>query len=298
MNKKKILIIGITSIVGYRFYKLNKNFEIFGLCRRWPENKNKNIYEVSDLKINYVQSMIETIKPDVVINCISIGNVDECEIDPTKAEVINHNFAIELINLSRIHNYKLIHFSSSLIYDGTNAPYNENSIAKPLNKYGELKLLTDKYLRDNFDNKNLLLRPTTIYGVKENFQRDNPANFIIQKIMNEQDFMLVDDVITNLLYIDDFIKIIQILIDKNMYGEFNIGGDEPISRYDFGLKIFQLLNNKNLNFKKTSSLDFRCIAERPLNTVLDNFKIKNITNFTFTTMDIALKKIISNTRKT
>lgn len=297
MKNKRILIIGITSIVGYRFYKLNKNAEIFGLCRRWPGSETKNIYEISDFNVSFVKTIMESINPDVIINCMSIGNVDECEKDPSKAQEINHEFAVELINLSIIYDYKLIHFSSSLIYDGSNALYSEEAVANPLNKYGELKLLTDNYLRNNFNNKNLLLRPTTIYGVKENFQRDNPANFIIQKINNEENFLLVDDVVTNLLYLDDLIKIMQILIDKDIYGEFNIGSDDSISRYDFGLRIWNLQNSKKLNFKKVSSLEFKSIANRPLNTVLDNSKIKNVTHFTFTDMDIALNEIILKTRE-
>ena len=50
---------------------------------------------------------------------------------------------------------------------------------------------------------------------------------------------LVDDVETNLLYVA---QILNSLIDKDAFGEYNVGGNETLSRYSLGLKIVSLLN--------------------------------------------------------
>ena len=96
---KRILILGITSIIGYRFYKLNNHFEVFGLCRNWHEKTDKNIFQISDLDDKTLKSKIMIIKPDVIINCIGLGNLDECEKKPLIAQKINQDFPIRVLNI-------------------------------------------------------------------------------------------------------------------------------------------------------------------------------------------------------
>jgi len=291
MSKKTILILGITSIIGYRFYQLNKNYRIFGLCRKWPFTNRYNIFEKDHLEIKDIDNILYDIQPDVVINCISIGNVDECELNPKSAYDINYKFTVEISNLVNKYNITMINFSSSLIYDGFNPPYSENSIAKPLNKYGKLKLDTDTYLRNSLT-KNILIRPTTIFGNKEVFHRDNPVNFIINKIINNEEILLVDDVVTNFLFVDDLVNCIELFLENNIYGEFNIGGNESISRYDLGIRIKKILNHENYNIKRCNSNFFKTIARRPLNTTLLTKKLLKSIKLNFTDLDDAIKSII------
>ena len=205
--KIKILILGITSVVGYRFYELNKKFDVYGLCRKWTLKKNVNIYEEKDVDILIIQSIIEEVKPDIVINCISWVNVDGCDEQPYLSEKINYKLAIDTVDLIKKFNLKSIFFSSSLVYDGKNPPYSEKSVPSPLNQYAIAKCNVDKYIKTNL-NEYILLRPTTIFGNKEKFQKDNPVNFIIQKLIKKEEIFLVDDVINNLIFVDDLVYLI------------------------------------------------------------------------------------------
>lgn len=295
--KKKILILGITSIIGYRFYQLNrKTFNIYGVCRNCIFDQKDNIYIKKIIDINVVIQIINEIEPDIIMNCISIGNVDKCEENNLYAEKINFSFAKELVDLTNQKDIRLINFSSSLIYDGLSENYIESSRAHPLNEYGKLKLRLDTYIRKNLKNS-LLIRPTTIYGVKESFQRDNPVNFIINKICNSEKLSLVDDVVTNLLYIDDLVDIIQKLITNNINGEFNVGGDKAVSRYELGRIIKELIPQSKSNIVEYTSNEFKTIARRPLNIILVNNKIKKTISAEFTSLETSILKIIQSRKE-
>jgi len=290
--KIRILILGITSTVGYRFYKLNNDYDIYGICRQWSLEKNDKIYENMNVDISFIENVINEIKPTIIINCISWVNVDGCDENPSKSERINYKFSVDIIDLIKKFNLKSIFFSSSLVYDGKNAPYSEESIASPLNQYAIAKCNVDEYIRAKLDNY-LLLRPTTIFGVKENFQKDNPVNFIIQKLLCKEELYLVDDVVNNLIFEDDLVYLMYILINGDKVGEYNIGGDRPISRYELGLTICKLMGQSGKLINRTNSNTFKCSANRPLDSSVDNSKIKKAVNYTFMDLDSSLKIIIS-----
>ena len=106
--------------------------------------KNEKIYELNELSLPKIIEIIKQVKPTILINCL-ISNVDECENNYTTAMEINYELAIEIMKAGEMYNYKAVSFSSSLIYAGSDTSYNEYAEAKPLNKYGEIKLL-DNYL--------------------------------------------------------------------------------------------------------------------------------------------------------
>lgn len=288
---KKILILGSTSNIGYRLRALNTEHDIYGLCRNWPLSDNKHIKEFEEINLHKIKDAIESIKPDVLINCLNMADVDKCEMENIESEFLNYELPIQLCDLCSKLDISAINFSSSLVYKGSEFPYREDSEFFPLNKYGKLKEKTDYYIRNNLK-KGILLRPSSIFGKKEGFQRPNPVSFIIEKLINQEQFLLAVDISTNLLFLDDLVNIIFSIIDKDVYGEFNIGGPETINRFELGNKVQNLLPNLKGNFDRCYSDDLNIVANRPKTVILDNTKIFNEIDFCLTNTDMAIKKIL------
>lgn len=291
-NLIKVLILGITSNTGFRFLKLNQEFDIYGICRNWALEDKKNIFIEKNITSNYIEQIIQKIEPDVIINSISIGNIDACEDKNSLHKKINVELALEVINLAEKYNIKLISFSSSQVYDGLYGNYSEISEEKPLNQYGKEKVQYDKIARQKLS-KDILIRPSTIIGYQESFQRQNPATFIIDKIKNDEELLLVDDVVTNFLFLDDLVEILYRLIKEDIVGEFNIGGCDSMNRYELGKKILTFFPKSSSKIESCDSNKFPTIAQRPLNTILDNSKIKKTVNYEFTSIDKIISRIIS-----
>ncbi|QOR62620.1 SDR family oxidoreductase [Sulfurovum sp. ST-21] len=287
---KKVLILGVTSNIGYRFYTMYQHrYDLYGTCRKLPDLKMLNVYELNSLSKEKLSMIINEVKPDIVINCIGIGSIDFCELNKEIAKEIN----FEVVKLLREIGYKAkyIFFSSASIYSGSANLYNEESIPMPLHFYGKLKVEADQYIKQKFDDY-LILRPAPIIGVQQSFQRVNPATFIIRKLYQNLSIMLVNDVFSNLLFLDDCIKIMGELIDCDSQGDFNLAGNEIVSRYELGKMIAKAMHKDNGVIKACDSNYFKSLVPRPQNLILDNKKIKCEIGYEPLSISSAIEQIV------
>ena len=132
----KILIFGSSGFLGkYIFDTLKK------------ENKFK-IYDngIKKKKINltkkiFIEKIICKIRPDLIINCAAISDVDICEKNPKLSKKINLDLIRNIINLKKKLKFNFIHFSTDQIYNPKkNIKNKEKKIYKPLNIYSKHKI--------------------------------------------------------------------------------------------------------------------------------------------------------------
>jgi len=88
-----------------------------------------------------VRSSINSIRPDVVVNCAAWTAVDACEAGPERAELINGSavgFIAQATNDAGAH---LVQISTDYVFDGDKVdPYIESDPTNPQNVYGRSKL--------------------------------------------------------------------------------------------------------------------------------------------------------------
>ena len=226
-----------------------------------------------------VRNLVKQLSLDdsIIINCISMGDVDKCEVEKNRCKIQNHLFVEALYrNIKKSKFKKLIHFSTNAVYDGNNAPYKEISDCFPVNFYGLTKLKADQFLLEQKDPRLMLIRPITMYGKVPEGGRPNPVSMIIERLKNNQPLTLVDDVLVNILYVGDLVRAINQLIEMDFKGLINISGDEVYSRYELGLKIAKLIGSKEDLISSATSTEFETIANRPMNTSFDNTLMKSM----------------------
>ena len=76
--------------------------------------------------------------------------------------------------------------------------------------------------------------------------------------------------------IDDIADAIKALIKKKEEGLFHIAGREPISRYDFSLRIAKVFGLDTNLIKETTTPLLRQKASRPANSSLDITKLQSL----------------------
>lgn len=80
-------------------------------------------------------------KPQIVVNCIAMSDVDLCENETRAARALNADLPGALAREARGRNAQLIHFSTDFVFDGAlRRPYREDDPANPLSVYGSTKL--------------------------------------------------------------------------------------------------------------------------------------------------------------
>ena len=293
---KKILLLGASSNIGFNFIKnYYSEFNIISLSRTLPENNQFNIIK-NNIKIESIAKIIDKEQPDFVINCIAMGNVDLCESNKKEAIKINFSFVKDLVQICLSNkNIKLIHFSSNAIYSGENPYYSELSKPEPINYYGHTKKLADTYIKENLDNY-LILRPISIYGTTESFQRNNPVNWLLNQLLENNKVSLVSDVFNNMLFVEDASKALRISIINNINGELNLSSNKSLSLFEIGLLMCKILklDSSLITRVDSSFLEKSDMAPRPKNTSFDNSLAKAKLNMNFINMEDGIMSLFNN----
>lgn len=147
----KILILGATGMLGYSlFSNLNEHdyLSVFGTVRGiagkehfFKDTQQQLITGVDAYETSSLQHAIETVAPDVVINCVGLikqHGISKQHIDAIK---INALLPHELANICDQFNAKLIHFSTDCVFTGNVGLYTEESLPDARDLYGKSKCL-------------------------------------------------------------------------------------------------------------------------------------------------------------
>jgi len=294
---KKLVILGIGGLVGYRLAEIAKNnFELFGCYKNrnpefdFVESKEIDITDEKELK-NWICS----IKPDYIINTCAIHNVEYCETHKDESNKVNVKAVNNIFDISNHIGAKFLHISSDSVFDGEkNQPYTEEDKYHPMNVYGKAKLDGEKIVLQN--KNNLVIRASILYGwlpeklsqiKSSSMKQKNFAQWLIQSLKNNEQVNIITDEISSPIIADDFSKSLIHLIKNNFSGLFHSAPPIQISRYDFSLKISEVfgLNSKLIHPTTNKKLGRKVVTGQ--NKCLDSEKITN-TGYQFMSLSEAL----------
>ena len=282
---KKILITGGAGQVGSSLYSfLEKTYNVTNTSRKGSESSVK--LDISDR--SEVVRVLNEYSPDVIINCASFNNVDNCEKDKR----IARNVILEGLKNLALNSGKesmIVHISSDYVFNGKKAKYSELDKPDPLNYYGRLKLESENFLR-GLNRKSVILRCNVVFSeILKN--KSNFFAWIYNNLKDGKEINVVSDQISNPTPVELLIKTIESAIILKANGIFNVGTLEPLSRYDFALKVCDIFNFDKGLLGKIESKDLKQIARRPMNTFLDTEKISKFLDIDVYSLDYYLEKI-------
>ena len=171
------------------------------------------------------------------------ANIPYCENEPRKAYEVNVEGILQLIkNLSQT-SLKIIFLSSEYVFDGNQGKYSDNHPRAPNTAYGKHKKIIEdeiKNLTDNF----LVLRLSKMYGLTKGDKTilDEAANLLNQK----KEVLAASDQYFNPTFIDDLVKAIIDIQEKDLKGYINVCAPETWSRFEMHTQL-ALIMNKNIN---------------------------------------------------
>ena len=137
----KILVIGANGQLGKCFQYWSQDFTDFKFFF-------KDFPELNILNHKQLEYFFQSKTVDIVINCAAYTAVDEAENHSEEAEKLNSDAVCALCKFSKNYGFKLIHFSTDYVFDGTaSKPYKENEYLKPIGVYGRTKAEGEAVMR-------------------------------------------------------------------------------------------------------------------------------------------------------
>lgn len=271
---KRLLITGSSGMLGGNLAaELKDKCDIIGLYRSHP---NPTI--VSQFKADLAQysdktrALITKIRPDAVIHCAALTNVEACEEDYKFAYATNaaatRNLIEDLAPAARF-----IYISTDSVFDGEKGDYNEMDRPRPLNNYAKTKLEGELFVEGL--SKNHVIIRTNIFGWNR-VKGVSFAEWVFNSLNQKKKINMFTDVIFSPITAGTLSSLINKLLHQNFTGRLNVGSASSISKYDFGTKIAALFNFDRSLIMPTSVDDFKFKAKRPKNTSLNVSKAETL----------------------
>tara|TARA_Y100000816_G_scaffold193618_1_gene141326 strand:+ start:311 stop:1177 length:867 start_codon:yes stop_codon:yes gene_type:complete len=257
----KVLILGSSGLLGYRLLKFlrTKNLIIIsnGLKKSKYNLKSKN----------NILGLLKQ-KPDWLINCVAMTNIEDCEKNNKEALKINYKILKDLFYLRSKFNFKfkLLHISTDQFYNNKNEiSNNENSKVSILNYYTYTKKKAEEICKKN----NSIILRTNFFG-KSHSKKKSFSDWVYEKFTSKKSFDLLEDVFFSPLRIVSLCKIIyKIILRNKVDGEiYNLGSKKGLSKKNFAILFAKKLNIYHSNFKTAKSTKIFKI-KRPQNMMMN-----------------------------
>lgn len=268
----RLLVTGASGLLGLNLaLEASRDHEVFGSVNR---NQLKNApFDVirSDLtQDGSLDLLFEISRPDWVINCAALANLEACEAQPDLAEKLNIELPEKLAQIVAKGGARMVHISTDAVFDGKKGNYTETDQANPLSKYAETKLHGE--LAVNTANPEAIIARVNLFGWSLSGKR-SLAEWFLNNLSAEREIQGFTDVYFCPLLANDLGKILLEMLAKGLTGNYHVVSRECSNKYDFGIKIAELFGYDTSLIQPVSLADSNLIAERSLNLTMNSDKL-------------------------
>jgi len=176
----KILLTGADGQVGYELQRCLQGLGEIHACGR---------SRLDLANLDQVRDCVRFLEPDLIVNAAAYTAVDRAESEPELALRVNAQAPGVMALVGREVGAALVHFSTDYVFDGLkDAPYVEGDPTRPLNVYGETKMLGEQAIVAS-GIPYLILRTSWVYGLHgHNFLRT-----MLRLAAGQDEIRVVDD---------------------------------------------------------------------------------------------------------
>jgi dTDP-4-dehydrorhamnose reductase len=229
---------------------------------------DRSVLDLSDLAS--ISNGLDTIQPQIIINCAAYTAVDKAETETELADVLNHKAVAVMAQWTQAHSAQLLHVSTDYVFDGNSSTaLTEEATTAPINVYGQTKLAGEQACLREHPNA-IVIRTSWVYSRFGN-------NFVktMSRLMQERDSLnVVNDQIGSPTYAADLAQAILTIITHPHWqaGIYHYSNEGEISWYEFAVAI-QEIGGFDCAISGIPSSDYPTPAQRPHYSLLDKSKI-------------------------
>ena len=192
-------------------------------------------YDLPELDITKMDGR-EVEECNWLVNCAAYTNVNEAEVEATKAFEVNAAGAGRLARMCSQQGWRMLQVSTDYVFDGRKGvlsfAYDEDDKTNPVNVYGMSKLMGE-YLVKKERPGALIVRTQSLFG-------SHGVNFvdnILDKAVFESTIPVVEDQISCPTYVVHLAQGMVALMENNVSGIVNCSSEGSCSWYDFAKEI-------------------------------------------------------------
>lgn len=235
----KVVVTGANGLVGERLLKLlaARGHETCGFGRG-PQRTPSGRYVSVDLgDASRISQALQSFRPQVVINCAAMTDVDGCERDPSGAWVANVEGVASLARGAKEFDCHLVHVSTDYVFDGAAGPYDVDAIPNPRGVYALTKHAGEEAVRALCPKGNwTIARTAVVYGWPST-GKNNFGSWLIDALGSGKTVKLFTDQWVSPTHASNAAEMLGELGERRLSGVWHTSGADVVDRVTFGQKL-------------------------------------------------------------
>jgi len=233
---KRLLVTGASGLLGLNFLmQAAGRYDLVGVLRRErlaPQAKAPFRPVYADLtETHAIGRLLDETRPDAVIHCAAMTDVDYCETHAEEAARINALVPEVLAQETCCRKIALVHISTDAVFDGLAGNYCENDPPRPINVYARTKLEGERRVMAAYPDA--IVARVNFYGWSWQGQRS-----LAEWFFNNLSQGIPVRGFTNLLFCplhaNQMVEILLEMLNLNLHGLYHVVSSEAQSKYQFG----------------------------------------------------------------
>lgn len=155
----RVLILGVTGMLGsavFRTFSKDSHLEVWGTLRSAgglqhfaEQHRERLLPGVDVLDQDSLVSVLDRVRPQVVINCVGLIKQLSDAKDPLSALPINSMLPHRLVKLCGLIGARLVHISTDCVFSGRKGLYTEDDMSDAEDLYGKSKYIGELHAEPN-----------------------------------------------------------------------------------------------------------------------------------------------------
>jgi len=232
----KLLITGASGLLGINLaMEAMREHEVFGVDRGKLQSAPFPVIKTNFYNSHAFDSVLDSTKPDWVINCSALANLEECERHPDQAKILNTDLPRELAEDCAKRNIKFIHLSTDAVFDGTKeGEYTEEDEPNPQGVYSQTKLDSERAVQEV--NPQAIIARVNFFGWSLGGRR-SLGEFFVNNLSEGKNVNGFTDVIFCPMWVNHLSQTLLEMLAKDLHGLYHVVGAQAMSKYQFGVEV-------------------------------------------------------------
>ncbi len=204
-------------------------------------------------------------RPEWIVHCAALADLDACEKDPARAQAMNADLPGALAAEAAAHGARFIHISTDAVFDGERGDYTEEDAPNPLSVYAQSKLAGEQAVAAA--NPAASIARVNLFGWSMSGSR-SLGEFFVNGLRAGAPLKGFTDVFFCPLLVNDIAGVLFDMLDRDLHGLYHVVSRDSMSKYAFGVRIAELFGHDPAAIAPISVNDAGLAARRsPLLTL-------------------------------
>lgn len=231
------------------------------------------IPECERMDVSDVGSVFDTmnrVRPELVVHCGGMTDVDGCERDPDLAHKVNAVGTWNVACACRSCGSAIAYVSTDYVFDGEKGePYTEFDAPNPKNAYGASKLAGEQAVRE-LCSDHYIIRTSWLFAP----HGKSFARTILQRAESNSELRVVSDQYGSPTYAKDLAEFVDTLAGSPLYGVYHYTNAGSCSWYDFARGILDTAGMTAAKVVPIKSEEWPTPTYRPRYSVLRRYRLE------------------------